>query len=112
VTDTEAVVDVVPVEVVAVVDFDDVEDDNVVLVEVVEAVEDPVLVLVVSPAELAELVVVYGGSETWLLKSYRSNLFDPPQNSEKLPLQSILHPVIPSGANSPPFWIESPQSST
>lgn len=68
-----------------------------------------VVVVVVVVAE-AVTVVVHGGNLTVLLKSYTSILFGPPQNSERFPLQSMLHPDNPSGASSPPFWMEFPQS--
>ena len=45
-----------------------------------------------------------------LLKSYKSSLFAPPQYSDWLPLQGILHPVKPSGAGPPPLEKTLPQS--
>jgi hypothetical protein len=59
---------------------------------------------------VVELTVVHAGSETVLLKSYRFNLLEPPQNSDRLPLQSMLHPANPFEARAPPFEMESPQS--
>jgi hypothetical protein len=47
---------------------------------------------------------------TVLLKSYKSSLFAPPQYSDWLPLQGILHPVKPSGAGPPPLEKTLPQS--
>ena len=41
---------------------------------------------------------------------YISSLFEPPQNSDELPLQGMLHPVKPSGAGPPPPVKEFPQS--
>lgn len=58
---------------------------------------------------VVELTVVHGGRETVLLKSYKFNLLEPPQYSERLPLQSILHPANPFGARAPPLETESPQ---
>jgi hypothetical protein len=105
------------------VDETDVEltEDLLVLVELV-VVTDELVGLVVWTDELVELeatdelelvevevvevvVVVQGGNETVLLKSYTSSLFGPPQNSEWLPLQSILQPDTPSGARVAPFWM-------
>jgi hypothetical protein len=37
------------------------------------------------------VVVVHGGRETSLLRSYICKWFEPPQNSERSPLQNILH---------------------
>jgi hypothetical protein len=37
------------------------------------------------------VVVVHGGRETSLLRSYICRWFEPPQNSERSPLQNILH---------------------
>ena len=42
---------------------------------------------------------------------YTSSLYDPPQYSEELPLQGMLHPENPSGAGPPPPEKELPQSS-
>jgi hypothetical protein len=47
---------------------------------------------------------------TVLLNSYKSSLFGPPQNSDRLPLQGMLHPVKPSGAGPPPLEKTLPQS--
>ena len=41
---------------------------------------------------------------------YMSILYGPPQNSDELPLQGILHPEKPSGAGPPPPENELPQS--
>ncbi len=103
------------------VDETDVEltEDLLVLVELVVAT-DELVGLVFWTDELVELeatdelelvevvvvevvVVVQGGKETVLLKSYTSSLLGPPQNSEWLPLQSILQPDTPSGARVAPF---------
>ena len=47
---------------------------------------------------------------TVLLNSYKSSLFGPPQNSDRLPLQGILHPANPSAAGPPPLEKTLPQS--
>jgi predicted DNA-binding protein (UPF0278 family) len=54
---------------------------TVAFVDVDEAVDLTELVLL-------DVTVVNGGKTTLLLKSYTSNRLEPPQNSEKLPLQS------------------------
>lgn len=61
----------------------------------------------VSVVEVPELLLE---ALTVLLKSYKSSLLGPPQNSERLPLQGILHPVKPSGAGPPPLEKTFPQS--
>jgi hypothetical protein len=81
--------------------------DVVGLVEVVGAVVDVVgLVELVENVGIVELLEAL----TVLLKSYKSSLFGPPQNSDRLPLQGILHPVKPSGAGVPPLEKTFPQS--
>lgn len=45
-----------------------------------------------------------------LLRSYTSSLFGPPQYSERFPEQSILQPVRPSEAGTPPLEKVLPQS--
>jgi hypothetical protein len=60
--------------------------------------------------EEVELIVVQGSTLTVWLKSYISNRFAPPQNSDAFPLQSMLQPLIPSGASPPPFSKLVPQS--
>jgi hypothetical protein len=73
-----------------------------VLVEVVEVVE-------VAEAEVdGEAVVVV--LEATAPNLYMSSLFGPPQYSDELPLQGILHPVKPSGAGPPPLEKALPQS--
>jgi hypothetical protein len=77
-----------------------------VVVEAVLATDTLVEVEVAAFVEV--VVVVQGGSETVWLKSYTSSLLGPPQNSEWLPLQSMLQPDKPSGARVAPFWMALP----
>jgi hypothetical protein len=60
--------------------------------------------------DVVEVLELLPETLTVWLKSYRSSLFGPPQNSDRLPLQGILHPVKPSGAGPPPLEKTLPQS--
>lgn len=64
----------------------------------------------VDNTDVAEVLELLLDILTVLLKSYKSSLFGPPQNSDRLPLQGILHPVKPSGAGPPPLEKTLPQS--
>jgi hypothetical protein len=93
----------VEVEGVEEVEVEGAEVEEVEEVEV-EGVE------VVETAGFVEVLELLLEALTVLLKSYKSSLFGPPQNSDRFPLQGILHPVKPSGAGPPPLEKTLPQS--
>ena len=59
---------------------------------------------------VADVVVAVEELMAVLLNLYTSNLPGPPQYSDVLPLQSMLHPVKPSAAGPPPLENTLPQS--
>jgi hypothetical protein len=92
---------------------EEVEECEVELVEVEEVeVEDEVVECKLEEleVEVVELLELLLEALTVLLKSYKSSLFGPPQNSDWLPLQGILHNAKPSGAGPPPLEKTLPQS--
>lgn len=100
------------VEVLVVLDFEvEVEVVLLLLVEVVLVVDVElvveVLALVLDEDEVVCVVVVDTTTEELVdineLNSYRSSLFPAPQNSEELPVQTMLQSEIPFGAGTPPF---------
>jgi hypothetical protein len=72
-------------------------------VDVVVGFVDVDVVVSFVVVEVWDVTVVYGGKTTLLLKSYTSNRLPAPQNSDALPLQSILQSAKPPGASLPPF---------
>ena len=67
----------------------------------------------IPTVELTAVLVETLAEETTLiafLKLYTSSLFGPPQYSDELPLQAMLHPESPSEAGAPPLLIVLPQT--
>lgn len=66
-----------------------------------EGVGEPVGVTAVEVGPVLPLLVVVDTPVE--LKDHTLRRFEPPQVSSELPLQDMLHPVLPSGAGPPPF---------
>ena len=80
--------------------------------EVVVVVETLEVVVVVEALEVVVVVVDFEVEDDAAAApiSYMLMRLDPPQYSEELPLQTMLHPEAPSGAGVLPFEIALPQS--
>jgi hypothetical protein len=87
-----------------------VEEEEVEDVELEDFKLEVLKVELVDNTDVVEELELLLDALTVLLKSYKSSLFAPPQYSDWLPLQGILHPVKPSGAGPPPLEKTLPQS--
>jgi hypothetical protein len=87
-----------------------VEEEEVEECKVEEEELEELKVELVDNTDVVEELELLLETLTVLLKSYKSSLFGPPQYSDWLPLQGILHPVKLSGAGPPPLEKTLPQS--